>query len=80
MNTDESLKGHDAVARAVTSRMGNNSQTKKKVFFILFSLIIQNQKEIFSKDPGLKVSSKKELKWRVKLLQSSSYLFTKEEQ
>lgn len=60
MNTDENLKGHDAVAREVTSRMENNSQGEKKgVFFTLFSLMMQNQKGIFFKDSGLKVSSEK---------------------
>jgi len=37
MNADENLKGHGAVARAVTSKMGNNSQTEKSVLHSLFT-------------------------------------------
>lgn len=35
-NTDENLKGRDAVARAVTRRMGHNSQTEKRCSSLFF--------------------------------------------
>lgn len=58
MNTDENLKGHDTVAREVTSRMENISQGEKKgVFFTLFSCRIKW--ESFSRTQDLKFPAKR---------------------